>query len=100
MSLSLATLAAILAMTVATYACRAGGYLLFTRIRPTPFLRSVMSYIPGGIFMSYVTPALVHGGLPSWVGAAVTVGIMAATRNLAIGILLGTAATWSVWLLR
>ncbi|MDE2334367.1 MAG: AzlD domain-containing protein [Rhodospirillales bacterium] len=100
MSLSLATLAAIVAMMAATYACRAGGYLLFTRIRPTPFLRSVLAYIPGGIFMSYVTPALVHGGLPSWAGAAVTVGAMVATRSLVAGIFLGTAATWAVWLLR
>ncbi len=100
MSLSLATLGAILAMMAATYACRAGGYLLFTRIRPTPFLRSVLAYIPGGIFMSYVTPALVHGGLPSWIGAATTIAAMAITRSLVAGIFLGTAATWAVWLLR
>jgi branched chain amino acid efflux pump len=100
MSLSLATLAAIIAMMLATYACRAGGYLIFTRIRPTPLQRSVLSYIPGGIFISYVAPALVHGGLPSWVGAVVTLGAMAATRNLVAGIFLGTAATWVIWLLR
>ncbi len=100
MSLSLATLGAILAMMAATYACRAGGYLLFTRIRPTPFLRSVLAYIPGGIFMSYVTPALVQGGLPSWIGAATTIAAMAITRSLVAGIFLGTAATWAVWLLR
>ncbi len=100
MSLAPATLAAIVAMALATYGCRAGGYLVFTRIRPTPFLRAVLTYIPGGIFMSYVTPALVHGGLPSFAGAAVTVGAMAATRNLAVGIFLGTAAAWAVWVLR
>ena len=100
MSLSPSTLAAIIAMMLATYACRAGGYLLFTRIRPTPFLRAMLSYIPGGIFMSYVTPALVHGGLPSWIGAVITVGAMVLTRSLVAGIFLGTAATWAVWLLR
>jgi uncharacterized membrane protein len=100
MSLSLATLAAIVAMMLATYACRAGGYLLFTRIRPTPFLRSVLSYVPGAIFMSYVVPELARGGLPPWIGAAVTVCVMATTRSLVAGIFLGTAATWAVWLLR
>lgn len=100
MSLSLATLAAIVAMMLATYACRAGGYLIFTRIRPTPFLRAMLSYIPGAIFMSYVAPELARGGLPPWIGAAVTVAAMSITRNLVAGIFLGTAATWAVWLLR
>ncbi len=95
-----ATLAAIVGMTVATYACRAGGYWLFRQVRPSPLLRAVLAYIPGTLFVSYVAPALAGGGLPQWVGAAATLGAMLATGNFAVAIFGGTAAAWLVWALR
>ncbi len=90
-------LAAIAAMAVATFATRAGGYLLFRAFRPPPLLRAVLAYIPGTLFVSYVAPALAVGGLQQWVGAAATVTVMLATRNLALAILGGTAAASVVW---
>jgi uncharacterized membrane protein len=91
------TLAAILAMTVATYACRAGGYWLFRQISPTPLLRAVLRFIPGTLFVSYVCPALLAGGLQSWIGAAATVIVMIGTGNVAAAIFGGTAAAWVLW---
>ncbi len=90
-------LAAIAAMAVATFATRAGGYLLFRAFRPPPLLRAVLAYIPGTLFVSYIAPALAVGGLQQWVGAAATVVVMLATRNLALAILGGTAAAGVVW---
>ncbi len=91
------TLLAILGMALATYATRAGGYLLF-RLMPTPpVLRMALGYIPGALFISYVVPALAAGGLQQWTGAASTVALMLLTRNLALAILGGTAAAWVIW---
>ncbi len=93
-------LAAILGMTATTYLCRAGGYWLFRQIRPTPLLRAILAYIPGTLFVSYVAPALVGGGLQQWVGGAATVALALATRSFAGAIFGGTAAAWLVWTLR
>lgn len=90
-------LAAIAAMAVATLLTRAGGYLLFRAFRPPPIVRAMLGYIPGTLFVSYVAPALATGGVQQWVGAAATVAVMLATRNLALAILGGTAAAGVVW---
>ncbi len=91
------TLAATAGMTLATYACRAGGYWIFRQIRPTPMLRAVLAYVPGTLFVSYVVPALVAGGLQPWVGAAATLAIVVTTGSTVAGIFGGTAAAWAVW---
>ena len=90
-------LAAIAAMTLATYANRAGGYLLFRAFRPPPAVRAMLGYVPGALFVSYVVPALAAGGVQQWVGAAATAGVMLWTRNLSLAILGGTGAAWAVW---
>jgi uncharacterized membrane protein len=91
------TLAAILGMAGVTYLCRGGGYWLFSQIRPTPFLRAMLVYVPGALFVSYVAPSLVSGGVHVWVGAAATVLLMATTGNTIAAIFGGTAAAWAVW---
>ena len=90
-------LAAIFGMALATYSTRAGGYLLFRAFKPPPVVRAMLSYVPGTLFVSYVVPALAQGGVQQGVGAAGTLAIMLATRNLALAILGGTAMAWVVW---
>lgn len=90
-------LLAILAMSVATYATRAGGYLLFRTFRPGEGVRALLGYIPGTLFIAYVTPALADGRLPEWLGAVAAVGIMLLTRQMSAAILGGTAVAWLVW---
>ncbi len=94
------TLAAIVGMAVATYACRAGGYWLFSKISPSPFVRAVLTYLPGTLFVSYVAPAMAVGGLQQWVGGAATIAAMLATGSIAWAIGLGTGAAWVVWALQ
>lgn len=89
----------IAAMAAATFGTRAGGYLLFRAFSPPPLVRDMLVYIPGALFVSYVAPALAIGGLQQWVGAAATIAVMLATRNLAMAILGGTAAAAVVWAL-
>jgi uncharacterized membrane protein len=100
MSFDPMTVLAIMAMGLATYGCRAGGYWIFRQIRPSPTMRAILAYVPGTLFVSYVVPALVNGGVQPIVGAAATLAAMLLTRNLVAGIASGVAAAWIVWLLR
>lgn len=93
-------LIAILGMAFATLVCRAGGYFLFRTLRPTPFLRAMLGYVPGALFVGYVAPALAAGGVKEWVGAAATLITVRLSGNVAIGIAAGTASAWLVWLAR
>jgi branched-subunit amino acid transport protein len=94
MTVRLDVLLAILGMALVTYACRAGGYAVLRAVRPPPFVEAMLRHLPGALFMAYVTPPLVAGALPAWLGAAVVVGVQLATRNLGIAICAGVAAVW------
>ena len=100
MSLDPFVLLAIAGMAVATFACRAGGYLLFRSVRTPPVVRAALGYIPGALFVSYVVPALAAGGPQEWTGAVATAALMLTTRHLSLAILGGTAAAWVIWTLR
>ena len=91
------TVAAIVAMALATYACRSGGYFVVRRLTPGPRLRAMLDARPGALFVAYVVPALALGRPPQWAGAVVTLAVMAATRSLIAAIGFGTAAAWFVW---
>jgi uncharacterized membrane protein len=97
MSLDPATLAAIIGMALATYANRGGGYWVFRQLRPTPLMRAVLGYIPGTLFVSFVLPGLLAGGLQTLVGGAATLATMVATRSLILSIIAGVGAAWLVW---
>lgn len=94
------TLLACVLMGVATYACRGGGYWLFSQIRPSPFLRSVLAYVPGTLFVSFVVPAVIHGGVQALAGGIATLVAMIASRNLSVAMLAGVGAAWAVWLMK
>lgn len=100
MRLDWSNLAAIIGMALATYACRGGGYWVFRQVRPTPLVRAVLAFIPGTLFVSYVTPALVAGGPGQLVGAAVTLVIMATTGSLIGAIVGGTGTVWLIYAFR
>ena len=99
MTLHIATLLAIAGMALASFGCRYGGYWLFRRFRPPSLVRAMLGYVPGALFVSYVAPALLAGGAGQWAGAAATLAIMAAWRNLSSAVLGGTAVGWAFWAL-
>jgi branched-subunit amino acid transport protein len=94
MSIRPEVLLAILGMTLVTYACRAGGYAVLRSFRPPAFIEAMLRHLPGSLFIAYVTPPLVAGSVPAWIGAAAVVGVQLATRNLGIAICAGVAAVW------
>lgn len=98
MSLDWHTALAILAMAAAAYFCRAGGFWLFSRFQPTPFIRDGLSYLPGALFVAFVVPGIVAGGPKEWVGAGVAVVAARLTGSMVWPIFLATAAAWIVWM--
>jgi uncharacterized membrane protein len=99
MSLNLWTCLTILSMALVTFLCRAGGYWVFRRFKPSPMLQSMLSYIPGALFVSFVVPAVAAGGLKEWIGAGVALVTAKLTGSLVWPIAAGTAAAWVVWAL-
>ena len=91
------TVLTIASMALVTYLSRAGGYWLFRQFKPSPGLQSMLSYVPGALFVSFVAPSVVSGGLKEWVGTAVALVVARATGSLVWPIFAGTAAAWVVW---
>jgi uncharacterized membrane protein len=89
----------IITMAIAAYGCRGGGYWLFSKIKPSPALRTILSYVPGSLFVSYVIPGVLNGGPKEWIGGAVAIVTVLLTRSMIWPVFTGTAAAWIVWLL-
>jgi uncharacterized membrane protein len=89
MSLDALTLAAILAMAVATYATRAAGLALAGRLNLSGRAKAAFDAIPPAVLTAVIAPAAIATGWPETVAAAVTA--LAATRlpllaTIAIGV--------------
>ncbi|MFM1886865.1 MAG: hypothetical protein RL026_2022 [Pseudomonadota bacterium] len=93
------TLLAILGMAAGAFLTRAGGYWLYKRFRPGEALQQALSYIPGGLFISFVVPAVAQGGPKEWLGAVVAAVTMKLTGSVTWPIFTGTAAAWLWWVL-
>ncbi|WP_149539793.1 AzlD family protein [Siccirubricoccus phaeus] len=94
MSLRLDVLAAILAMAVATYLCRAGGYAVLRVVRPPPFVQAMLAHLPGAIFVAFLAPVLADGGWPAWGAGAAALLVQARFRITVLAILAGVATLW------
>lgn len=92
MTVDLSVYEAIGAMALVTLMCRCGGYLIFSRVTPSPAIRRALGHLPGCIFAAYVIPALLSGPGQDWVGAAATLAVMAKSRNLGFSIAAGVVA--------
>jgi uncharacterized membrane protein len=80
--MSLEALIAILGMAAVTYAIRAGGFLLASRLPSTGFVASWMRHLPGAVLASLVAPAVLAGGPAEAIAAAATALIYVVSRNL------------------
>ena len=100
MTLHLWTLLTIASMAAVTYLLRAGGYWLFRTFKPSQGVQSMLTYVPGALFVSFVVPSVVAGGMKEWIAAAVTVAVAVMTRSIVWPIFAGTATAWVVWMFR
>jgi uncharacterized membrane protein len=95
--MSLEALVTILGMAGVTYAIRAGGLLLADRLPRTGFVAAWMRHLPGAVLAALVAPAVAGGGIAEAIGAAATLGIYLASRNLLAAMIGGVL---SVFLMR
>jgi uncharacterized membrane protein len=87
-----AAVLAILAMAAVTYACRAGGFWLARRFKPTPFLEAWLEQLPGAVFAALVAPMVVAAGPAGWVAGGIGFGLMRWTGRFMVALLGGLGA--------
>lgn len=94
--MSLDTVLAILGMAAVTYAIRAGGFLIATRLPTTGFVALWMRNIPGAVLAALIAPELVKGGPAAWIAAGAAALVYLATRNVFATIVGGVLAIFLV----
>jgi uncharacterized membrane protein len=67
---------AIAAMTLATIACRVGGYWLLGRFPLTPVLKRGLEALPAAIFAASIVPLALRAGPAGWVGVVCVAAVM------------------------
>jgi len=72
MTLRFDLLPLLLALALASYAVRVGGFWLMRFVEVTPRLRATLAAAPLAVMLGIVTPAALRGSLPEWVGLAAT----------------------------
>src|SRR4051812_41009492 len=72
---------AILAMAVATYAMRAGGFWLMGRVTLTARLQRMLEALPGSVVAATVLPIVVHDGVPALLAIAAAGTVMLFRRD-------------------
>jgi predicted branched-subunit amino acid permease/uncharacterized membrane protein len=92
--MSLEALVTILGMAAVTYAIRAGGLLIASRLPQTGFAARFMRNIPGAVLAALVAPALVSGGMAGLLAAAATALVFVLTRSLLPAMVAGVGAVY------
>ena len=83
-------LVAILGMALVTYLTRAGGVLLMGIVPVTPRVEAFLRYLSSSVLVALVVPAVLASRDPaSFVAVAVTVLVMALSRQLVAAMLAG-----------
>jgi len=92
--MSLEALITILGMALATYAIRAGGFLLANRLPSTGFVANWLKHVPGAVLAALIAPAVLAGGPAEAIAAAVTALIYIVSRNLFAAMFGGVLAVY------
>lgn len=82
----------LLALALAAYACRAGGFWLMRFVALTPRLEAALRAAPIAVMVGVVAPAALRGGVAELAGLAVTALVMAWRGNDVVAMLAGVAA--------
>ena len=76
MSLRAELVPMLLALALASYACRVGGFWLMRFVAVTPRVRATLAAAPLAVMLGIVTPAALRGGVHEWIGLAATFAAM------------------------
>jgi uncharacterized membrane protein len=88
---------ALLAMGLASYACRVAGFVLMHYVPVTPRVEAALKAIPLGVMVGIVMPSLASGRIPELAGLAMVLLVMKTVRHDVVAAIAGAA---SVGLLR
>ena len=83
--------AILLAMTLAVYLTRAGGFWLMGRFSIGPRLRRMLDALPGAVVAATIAPILLTGGLSAWLAIAAAAVTMIAVRSDFAAVVAGVA---------
>lgn len=72
---------AILAVGLAAYAMRAGGFIAIGALPQTGLLPRLLRLAPGNLFVAFAAAGILEGGWPSLIGCAAAIAGMAVTRK-------------------
>lgn len=86
----------VLAMATATYATKAGGLWLLSRVDLSERATAGLEAVPGAIVVSILGPELLHAGPAEWGASAVAVAVAWRTDSLALALVAGVAAVLSL----
>jgi uncharacterized membrane protein len=86
---------ALAAMALASYACRAAGFLLMGLVTITPRVEAALRATPLGVMIGIVMPSASSGKLPELAGLATVLVVMAVTRRDLVAALCGAGAVAS-----
>ena len=92
MNISPVTLFAIVLMALATYATRAGGLYLASRLDLSERAGAWLEAIPGAILVSLVAPVVLTGGFAEALAALAVVIVAARTGSLPVAMVTGVVA--------
>lgn len=84
-------LAAIVAMAVATYAMRAGGFWLMGHVPLTRRVRRMLEALPGSVVVATVLPIIVRDGLAAALAISAAGAVMLIGRNDLLAVITGMA---------
>jgi uncharacterized membrane protein len=84
-------LLAIIAMGIAAFACRAGGFLVMRFVPVTPRLEAGLKAIPLSVMIGIMAPVLAQDRPPELVALVVIAAVMKITRSDLVAALTGVA---------
>ncbi|MCR9212835.1 MAG: AzlD domain-containing protein [Proteobacteria bacterium] len=91
MSFETAFLPLLLAMTVISFICRAGGFWLMRYVPTTPAVEAALKATPLAVMVGIVTPVAARGNPPELAALAVIVIIVRLTGSDILAAILGVA---------
>jgi uncharacterized membrane protein len=82
---------AVLALAVASYACRAGGFLLMRFVPITPRIEAALRAVPLAVMVGIVTPSAASGHVPELTALVAVAIVMKRSGNELLAALAGLA---------
>ncbi|MFZ5897941.1 MAG: AzlD family protein [Bacillota bacterium] len=83
-------------MAVVTYATRAGGLWLMSRVTLSKRTMAWLRYVPGTVLMAIVAPTVLSGGLAEKVAGLATALVAWRSENLLLALATGVGVVWGV----